>query len=74
MHGDMLSNKYLYAEVRIKGCNSNVCKDETAIDGYQINFLMLNGHVDLANNQSIEDVKEYTIDGRKLINLNSTKQ
>ena len=70
----MLSNNYLYAEVRIKGCNINTCQEKTAINGYHINLLMLNAHVDLANNQSLDEVTEYTIDGRKFINLDSTKE
>ena len=74
MHGDTLFKNYLYAEVRIKGCNIDACQDETVIDGYHINLLVLNAHVDLSNNQSIDEVTEYTIDGRKFINLDSTKE
>ena len=40
--------------LRIKGCNINTCQDKTAINGYHINLLMLNAHVDLANNKSID--------------------
>ena len=49
----------------IKGCKINVCKDETAIDGYQINLLILNTHVDLTNNQSIDELQEYTNEWEK---------
>ena len=71
LRGDMLTKKYQYAEVRIKGCNHDVCQDEKMIEGYQIHLLLLNAYIDLVNNQNFseDDVKDYMIDGRKFIYL-----
>jgi hypothetical protein len=53
LRGDILTKKYLYSEVRIIGCNLDVCQDEKVIDGYPIHLLMLNPYVDLVNTQFI---------------------
>ena len=61
----------MYAEIRVKGCNAVKCQNEAMIQGYQINLILLDSHVDLNDNNN--KGPGYTLDGKNNIYLDVTQ-
>ena len=73
MRGDHTHGEYSYADIRVKGCDlKTLCQDESIIEGFLINLLLLDSHVCLDCEDSKDyEVLNYSLEGRHFIYLDS---